>query len=163
MDGFQNIITEISRILQRKDPDIIWCFEKGTLREKERYEIEGEAYILSKEKGNWKRLCVYEEDGCIHLSKEITWGKQTNNEEEGLVLEIARDWILKKLKVIIEMVTCSYLQGESDALMEWRDLPDKKICRAVASLLPKMLQDEGFSFNLRAECIENGDGIVLSW
>ena len=79
------------------------------------------------------------------------------------MLEIARDWILKKLKVIIEMVTFSYLQGESDALMEWRDLPDKKICRAIASLLPKMLQDEGFSFNLIAECIENGDGIVISW
>ena len=163
MDGFQNVITEISSKIQRKDPDAIWYFEKGTLKEMERYETEGECFIVSKVSDKWIRSRVYEESGSIYLTEQNIWGKKQNTEEESLMLEIAKDWILKKLKVIMEMVTFLNLKGESDALLEWSFLPNKKVCRSIAILLPKMLLSEGLGFWLKAECIDNGDGIVLSW
>ena len=75
MDGFQNVITEISSKLQRMDPDAIWYFEKGTLKEMERYEKEGECFIVSKASDKWIRGRVYEENGSIHLTEQNIWEK----------------------------------------------------------------------------------------
>ncbi len=164
MEEFTNVIKEISLSLQRKDADAVWCFEQGILKEKMRYELEGICFIQARYQNKQICYCFSRDSNQIELKEQHTiWGKKQSTEEDSLMLDIARDWILKKIKVIMEMVTFSHCKGESEALMEWSFLPDKKTCRAIAMLLPKMLQDEGFSFRLRAECIDNGDGIVLSW
>lgn len=165
MDEFQRLITNISLMLQKKDPDLIWYFEKGRDKEKERYELEGVMHIHAKEGNLWQIYCCSMEEDTIKLERLIG-GKQQNNKGDSLsVLEsdIAKDWILKKIQVIMDMVAFSISNGRNETLMEWDILPDKKICKKVAMILPRMLKEEGFIPKVFAECIDNGDGIIVSW
>ena len=164
MDGFKEVIKEISLMLQKTDPDIIWYFESGLLKERMRFELEGQCFLYVQSQNKKIRCCCEKEDCTIKITEQhAVWGKKHNTKEEELELDIARDFILKKVKVIMEMIAFFHSKGQNEVLLEWSFLPTKTICPKVASLLPVLLYKEGLEFKVNAECIENGDGILLSW